>query len=322
MPQVKTLGLAGPSCSGKSTAAAILSEKIFAMTGWLVCRIPESFTTFVELYGMPLNDIFAAGDRKSIWEAERFLMRHTVGNCVQARELAHLLDRNVLILIDKPVNDYEVYFGGDSPGEDQFNNILWEACQLTRETSFALCDAVIKLTTAAKGAEAFYTTANNNARRETLEEARRMDDLLEGAYNGHNHLRVIDNSTDFEGKMNRVLRETCHFLGCPQPLEIERKYRVVPPDFSVFPIPFRKVSIEQAYVHPNAGEEQVRIRRRTVDGVRSSYYRTEKRRHAGAGRIEIEREIGWDEYHRLLCDERDPSHEVIIKDRYCFVWEG
>ncbi len=323
MPQVKRLGIAGASCAGKSTAVVRISEKIPVMTGWDVYRIPESFTTFVELYGMPLNDIFKGGDRKAVWEAERLLIQNTVGTCNQAYGLAQLLDRNSLILIDKPVNDYEVYFGGDAYGEDQFRNILWEACRLTREGSFALCDAVIKLTTAAKGAERFFTNANNSARRETLEEARRMDDLLEGAYNGHGHLRIIDNSTDFEGKMNRVIREVCHLLGFPEPLEIERKYRVEAPDLAAFPVPVRTVFIEQAYVMSEPGEEQVRIRRRSTDGVRFTYYRTEKRHYDGVGqRIEIEKEISWREYHTLLCERRDPLREIIVKDRHCFAWAG
>jgi len=35
-------------------------------------------------------------------------------------------------------------------------------------------DAVLHLTTAAKGAESFYTKSNNAARRETIEEAREV----------------------------------------------------------------------------------------------------------------------------------------------------
>ena len=39
-------------------------------------------------------------------------------------------------------------------------------------------DAVFHLVTAAKGAEAFYTTANNTARTETVEQAAALDDRL------------------------------------------------------------------------------------------------------------------------------------------------
>ena len=54
-------------------------------------------------------------------------------------------------------------------------------------------DAVFHLVTAAKGAEEFYTHANNAARYETPEEAVKSDDALIAAWTGHPHLRVIDN---------------------------------------------------------------------------------------------------------------------------------
>ena len=84
-------------------------------------------------------------------------------------------------------------------------------------------DAVFHLVTAAKGAEAFYTTANNTARTETVEQAAALDDRLISAWTGHPHLRVIDNSTSFEEKMRRLVKEIATFLGEPEPYEIERR---------------------------------------------------------------------------------------------------
>ena len=63
-------------------------------------------------------------------------------------------------------------------------------------------DAVFHLVTAAKGAEEFYTTANNSARTETVEEAAALDDKLISAWTGHPHLRVIDNTSTFEDTLN------------------------------------------------------------------------------------------------------------------------
>ena len=54
-------------------------------------------------------------------------------------------------------------------------------------------DAVFHLVTAAKGAEEFYTYANNAARYETVQEAVESDDRLIAAWTGHPHLRIIDN---------------------------------------------------------------------------------------------------------------------------------
>ena len=63
-------------------------------------------------------------------------------------------------------------------------------------------DAVFHLVTAAKGAEEFYTLSNNDARKETLEEARVLDKKTIDSWNGHKKLKIIDNSTNFEEKIN------------------------------------------------------------------------------------------------------------------------
>ncbi len=87
-------------------------------------------------------------------------------------------------------------------------------------------DAVFHLVTAAKGAEEFYTTANNSARTETVEEAAALDDKLISAWTGHTHLRVIDNTSSFEDQMKKLVAEIAPFLGEPEPYEIERKYLI------------------------------------------------------------------------------------------------
>lgn len=83
-------------------------------------------------------------------------------------------------------------------------------------------DAVFHLVTAAKGAEEFYTTANNSVRTETVEEAAALDGKLISAWTGHPHLRVIDNTSTFEEKMKRLVAEIASFVGEPEPYEIER----------------------------------------------------------------------------------------------------
>lgn len=55
-------------------------------------------------------------------------------------------------------------------------------------------DAVFHPVTAAKGAEKYYTLANNQARTESVEEAAARDDRLIAAWTGHPHFRVIDNA--------------------------------------------------------------------------------------------------------------------------------
>jgi hypothetical protein len=65
-------------------------------------------------------------------------------------------------------------------------------------------DAVIHMTSTSHGAEHVYSTGNNQARRESVEEARGVDDRVQAAWKDHPGLAVVDNSTGWEEKLNRT----------------------------------------------------------------------------------------------------------------------
>jgi hypothetical protein len=67
-------------------------------------------------------------------------------------------------------------------------------------------DQIIHLVTAANGAEEFYTLENNAVRKEGLDLARELDEKLAQIWVGHPYIDVIDNSTDFEKKLSRVIQ--------------------------------------------------------------------------------------------------------------------
>ena len=182
-------------------------------------------------------------------------------------------------------------------------------------------DAVFHLVTAAKGAEAFYTTANNTARTETVEQAAALDDRLISAWTGHPHLRVIDNSTSFEEKMRRLVKEIATFLGEPEPYEIERKFLIEYPDVSWLENnpACQRIEIIQTYLNSANGDE-VRVRQRGADGS-YSFFQTTKRRVSDLKRVEIERRLSQQEYLRLLMDA-DTSKRQIRKTRYCLTYEN
>ena len=60
-----------------------------------------------------------------------------------------------------------------------------------------------------------------------------LDDKLIAAWTGHPHLRIIDNSTEFEDKLKRLIAEISSFLGEPEPYEIERKFGIAPEEILV-----------------------------------------------------------------------------------------
>lgn len=182
-------------------------------------------------------------------------------------------------------------------------------------------DAVFHLVTAAKGAEEFYTTANNSARTETVEEAAALDDKLISAWTGHPHLRVIDNTSTFEDKMKKLVAEIASFLGEPEPYEIERKYLIEYPDIKWLEgnPSCQRIEIIQTYLNSAAGEE-VRVRQRGVDG-NYIYFQTIKRKVSDVKRVEIERRLSQAEYLKLLM-EADTTKRQIRKTRYCLTYEN
>jgi CYTH domain-containing protein len=151
-----------------------------------------------------------------------------------------------------------------------------------------------------------------------------MDRALVSAWTGHPHLRIIDNSTDFAEKLNRVIREISHFLGEPIYYEIERKFLIEYPDINMLEsMPdCQKVEIIQTYLVSSDPEAEVRIRQRGKDG-HYIYTKTEKRKVKGesasaAKRIEVESRLNRAEYLTLLM-EADTNLRQIRKTRYCLV---
>lgn len=74
-------------------------------------------------------------------------------------------------------------------------------------------DQIIHLTTAANGAEQFYNLDNNHTRTESIELAREIDERLAKAWCGHPYMDVIDNCTEFDKKVARVLQSVCERIG-------------------------------------------------------------------------------------------------------------
>ena len=216
----------------------------------------------------------------------------------------------ILIVCDRGVLDNKAYMS-----DVEFKRILkeLETNEIRERDSY---DAIFHLVSASKGKEEVYTLANNKARTESVEEARKLDDKIISAWTGHPHLRIIDNSCEFEEKLERLLKEIALFLGEPEPFEIERKFLIYYPNIKELEsMPnCTRVDITQTYLKSDNGVER-RIRARGIDG-NYLYYLTEKRKISNLKRIEIEKKLTQEEYLALLM-ELDNKLRIIHKTRYC-----
>ena len=295
--------ITGGPCAGKTTALSWL-QNAFTELGYRVLFVPETATELITGGVAP----WTCGTNLDFQKCQMKLQLEKEKLFQQAA--ATMPCEKILIVCDRGAMDNKAYMN-----DDEFNEVLTDINGNLTELRDSY-DAVFHLVTAAKGAEQFYTKANNKARTEDLADARALDDKVISAWTGHPHFRVIDNSTGFEDKMKRLLCEINSFLGEPQPYEIERKYLIKYPDISFLEsLPnCRKVEIIQTYLKSDNGNE-IRVRQRGTDG-NFIYFRTEKRPIDDVKRVEIERRLSQGEYLRLLMDA-DTTKRQIRKTRYC-----
>lgn len=304
---VHKIVLTGGPCAGKSTALSWLQNE-FSKRGYCVLIIAETATELT-LAGAGMNVFDSVNFEKNILKLQiekEKLFENAVKNIDKFNKF--------LIICDRGIMDCKSYLT-----ELQFKNCLSEL-NLNETQVRDSYDAVFHLVTAAKGAEKFYNF-DNPARRESVDEAIEMDDKTVKAWIGHPHLRIIDNSTDFENKMRRLLKEVSSFLGEPEPYEIERKYLIEYPNIEKLEkLPnCTKVEIVQTYLKDNP-EEEIRIRQRGQNG-QFTYTKTIKRKVDRVKRIETETRITREEYLDLLLNSISKNKQ-IRKTRYCLLYKN
>ena len=299
MTEVTKIALTGGPCGGKSTAMKFLEEEL-AKRGVEVFSVNEVATRLMNEGRTPENmgsyefhrllfSIQAKSERECTEKAQGCSAERAVVLCDRG-----LLDNSVYVEREDFLK-YSSEFGYD---EERIRNSY---------------SAVFHLTTAAKGAENSYTLSNNSARSEGTERARELDDEILSAWVGTPHLRIIDNSTDFRGKLDRLLAETLAVLGIPEPYEIERKFLIEMPDLELLNrMPnCRRVPITQAYFNtPNEGLFRVRKR------GEHTFIKTKKTKISDIRRIEVETELSSEDYEFYMA-LRMFIQGVISKDRYC-----
>ncbi len=300
--------ITGGPCAGKSTAMSRLQD-FFEQLGYAVLFIHETATELISGGVAP----WTCGTNIDYQKVQLKLQLEKEKAFEEAA--GTMKKEKILIVCDRGALDNKAYMPAQV-----FLSVLDEigANEVELRDNY---DAVFHLVTAAKGAEEYYTTANNASRTETPEQAAVLDDKIINAWTGHPHFRVIDNSSDFDNKIKRLIAEIASFLGEPEPLEIERKFLIEYPDIEWLESveSCEKIEIIQTYIKSDSGDE-VRVRQRGVDG-NYIYFQTTKRKITDIKRVETERRLSQKEYLRLLMDA-DTSRRQIRKTRYCLTYKN
>ena len=310
--------LTGGPCAGKTQFLSRLMQ-VLESRGYFVYTIFEAATSLI------LNGI-KPSESMTLEEFQSFVLEMQLNNEDLFEKVTQHHDPDkVIIFCDRGIMDNCAYVDK----ETVFKNMLRKK-GLTFADVYSRYDAVLHLVTAADGAEKFYQwndpskidVGNNAARSESPEEAREKDKKTLNAWIGHHHLRVFDNSTNFEGKINRVIAEVFALLGEPVPTEIERKFLIKMPTAEQIEALgcISKANIIQTYLKKGDNVAERRIRQRGDKKNGFTFYYTEKTDISAGVRIEDERKITPEEY-LLLLTEADTSLHQISKVRRCFVYD-
>ncbi len=305
--KITKIVVTGGPCAGKTTGLSWV-QNAFTARGYRVLFVPETATELISNGVAP----WTCGSNLDYQKCQMLLQLEKEKIF---RRAAETMDSGkMLIVCDRGMLDNRAYMS-----DMEFRAAL-ESLGLDEVALRDDYDGVFHLVTAAKGAEQFYTLSNNQARTETPEQARELDDKLIAAWTGHPHLRVIGNDRDFDGKMKKLVAEISALLGEPEPFEIERKFLIEYPDVARLErmSNCRKVDIIQTYLL-SGSEDEIRVRQRGENGS-YTYYQTTKRAVTGIKRVELERRLSQKEYLVLLM-EADPALRPIRKTRYCLAWE-
>lgn len=306
MKTIKKILFTGGPCSGKTTFTS-RAEEIFGERGYRVIIDHESATDLISGGISPAT--------MGMYEFQKYCVALQLKKeeiCMRAAE--EIQGDKVLIFIDRGLPDDLAYVG-----EESFKEILKEFDIKIPEMN-SRYDMVVHLVTSAKGKEEAYTYANNSARYESIEDARKMDDLALDAYKEHPNRIVIGNETDFEVKMRKAIQAVFEYLGDEKPVEKFYKYLVEVDEDMLSKIKaeqnYTNIHIEQYYLTSSNGIER-RIRKRIRNG--SELYSYSEAKYLSTNeRIKSDKVLSSRQYYDYS-PEIDKNLKPINKERYSFI---
>eukprot|EP00808_Paulinella_micropora_P027993 g65070.t1 len=322
--------LTGGPCAGKTTALARIGERL-ASLGFKVYYVPEA-GTLLQHGGLDFSE---SHTKEQLLKKQEVIMRTQMALEESFQQLALVSGKPSVLLCDRGVMDGRAFLGAELWAE-LLARTGWTVAEL-RDQRYS---GVVHLVTAAFGAAQHYTTgaaSANGVRRESLEEAQQQDLALRNAWLGHSMFRVVDNTYDFNDKVDRAASAICNVLGVPTPSGTRRYFLLASQGgagafqawldaaFAQQAIAFEDLSLRYTYITPGIllpGEENVftRVERRGGEGGKSASYALCVRYQRDGQNIE----------HRALLDVRvysellrhaDRNKQPLLKRRRVFLYQ-
>ncbi len=192
----------GGPCGGKTTALDELA-KLLRSYGYTVYLTDEVATELINDGIKPFEDNCL--DNK-IFQSLIFDLQLAKE---EIRKKAALLCPNskVAILYDRGILDNRGYI------DDATFDIFLKERNMSEADILTRYDLIIHMVSAAIGKEEYYTTLNNSARTETVQEARIQDLKTMEAWRNHPNLKIVGNDTLFAEKVEKVKNYIRAYIG-------------------------------------------------------------------------------------------------------------
>lgn len=321
--------LTGGPCGGKTTALARVSSYL-RERGFEVCMCPEVFT-ILHSNGMSLEYLAVQG--------MDVVIQTTVLQVIESMEdgmeiILRATGKPSVLLCDRGIMDGLAYME-----QARFEGILKSKGKEICDVREGRYNAIFHMVSAAEGAEPFYSLENNGARSESVEQAREVDRKIQRCWAGHPYLVVLDNSTDFEGKLQRLVEGMAKLVGLPTNLtRHSAKFLLsAKPDLDKFTVDYHVFEVEKVYLLSQdlpqttesgstvMADEYTFIRRRSnisKDGTLlsgSAYGFTVVQKTADGQIIEKKRIITSREFSSAM-KQRDLSRHIVKQRRIAFLY--
>jgi predicted ATPase len=261
--------LTGGPCGGKSSSLARLKKKLEG-TGVRLFTVPEAATI---IFSNGAEWVTLTDDQRFVLLEE--LMKLQISLEDKFITMAESTNDDCIVVCDRGLMDNEAYV----PYPEMWNLLRdhnkWSIVEM-RDKRY---DKVLHLMSAALGAEKFYTTENNQARRETVQEAQDLDKKIQRSYIGHADLTVVTNEGNFETKLEKVTNSILLKCGLQDrmsfPIE-KRRYLVSDKsylDFGALEGRVADIDMDITFLDPTVHGKNSCVYRRGQHGVYEYYYR-------------------------------------------------
>ena len=305
--EILNIVITGGPCGGKTTALDSLAKLLRSM-GYVVYICPETATELINSgikpYGEHRLDPIDFQEIATETQNDKEKTRRKA-----ARRCPH---DKVAILYDRGLLDGRAYVS-----KEEYQMIL-DKLGLKESEILASYDLVIHMVTAAIGKVSAYTTSNNKARTETVEEAKEKDNAVMESYSNHPNFFIVNNDCDFDEKIERVCNIIRAFIGENAVIKRERYLLDLEDiDFEVCGNNMLEEYIEEFVKKYDTDEDEV-YARSTINGY--SYFTYTKNRFLPDGsKVSTCKTISKEEYINEL---EKIKGSVIYKTRYNFIDQG